>query len=57
MSAIRLLDPDKKHTNRQVSFSGEFHRFLDSLEKGKVSSFLEETARNTEQFRKFKEEK
>jgi hypothetical protein len=34
MSATRL-SADRKHTNRQVSFSGEFHQFLDSLEKGK----------------------
>jgi len=49
MSATRI-SPDKKHSNRQVSFSGEFHKFLDSLEKGKVSSFLEETCRNTKEF-------
>jgi hypothetical protein len=54
MSATRL-SAERKHTNRQVSFSGEFHKFLDSLEKGKVSSFLEETGRSTEQFKKWSE--
>jgi hypothetical protein len=53
MSATRL-SPEKKHSNRQVSFSGEFHQFLDSLEKGKVSCFLEETCRATEEFKRWK---
>jgi len=56
MAAIRL-SPDRKHTNRQVSFSGEFHDFLDSLEKGKVSFFLESTGRNTKEFRDWKVKK
>jgi hypothetical protein len=53
MAAVRI-PPEKKHTNRQVSFSGEFHEFLDSLEKGTVSSFLEQIGRNTKEFRDWK---
>lgn len=53
MSAERL-PPEKKHSNRQVSFSGEFHNFLDSLEKGTVSSFLESLGRGTKEFKRWK---
>ncbi len=44
----------EKHTNRQVSFSGEFNLFLDSLEKGKISEFLEKTGRETKAFKEWK---
>lgn len=45
------LSPEKKHSNRQVSFSGEFHAFLDSLGKGEVSKFLETRGRATKEFK------
>ena len=51
------LPPELKHTNRQVSFSGEFHQFLDSLESGTVSKFLEELGRSTEEFKKWQRSK
>ena len=47
------LPPELKHTNRQVSFSGEFHEFLDSLEPGTVSKFLETLGRSTEEFKRW----
>lgn len=56
MAAVRI-PPEKKHTNRQVSFSGEFHDFLDSLERGTVSYFLESTGRNTKEFKDWKVKK
>lgn len=44
----------EKHRNRQVSFSGEFHDFLDSLEKGTVSEFLEKRGRTSKEFKEWK---
>ena len=43
----------EKRTNRQMTFSGEFNLFLDSLEKGSVSAWLENIGRETEEFKTF----